>query len=120
MDHRGETEGRKEPVVLSLACFLFAHFKAHTTPEEAYRPMPYREQNPFPEDGHIEIFAFLACSVDDRVFVAVLIVDILFEDEGKEALPGGPGGVVEHREPVGEEYLAAVSIEKSEINFSKN
>ena len=49
-----------------------------------------REENPPPKDLKVKIDAFLACLVDLRVPVHVLVIDILLKRVGKETSPGGP------------------------------
>ena len=47
--------------------------------EIAGRSMPDRKDDPFPEDLEIEVYSFLAGLVHLWIFVAVLVVDVLFE-----------------------------------------
>jgi hypothetical protein len=82
--------------------------------------MPYREDNPSPKDHIAEINPLLACFIHHRVLEGVVIIDILLEHKGKETLPGGPHGVVEHRKPVGKVDLPAVAVVESKVNFSEN
>jgi len=74
--------------------------------EVACCSVPDGEDNPLPKDLEVEVGAFLAGLVDLRVLVNVLVVDVLLDGIGEEASPGGPKGVVEGLEPVGEEDLA--------------
>ena len=47
--------------------------------EIAGRSVPNRKDDPFPEDLEIEVYSFLAGLVHLWIFVAVLVVDVLFE-----------------------------------------
>ena len=90
--------------------------------------MPYSEQNPSPKGGKWKIESFLASLIDLRVFIDVLIVDVLlslitkkdaylFKSKGKKARPTSPNSIIQHGKPISEKDLTRVPIEKSEVDF---
>lgn len=82
--------------------------------------MHYRVEKPSSENFFVEIEVFLACLVNRWIFQSILLVDILFESESKETLPGSPGCIIEHGEPISEENLSRVATINSEINLCKD
>jgi hypothetical protein len=82
--------------------------------------MPNGKNHPPPEYFEIEIGLFLPCSIDDRVFVHVLIIDILFKSISKQTRPRGPHSIVKSLKPICKEYLARKSVFKRKVNLSEH
>jgi len=68
----------------------------------------------------VEIIMLLPCFVDGWIFEGVLFVEVLLENEDKEARPGSPKGVVKERKPVSEENLSTVATVYSKIDLSED
>ena len=88
--------------------------------KESDTTMPKRKHDPAPKDIKGEVQLLLTGLVYYWEMNSHIVVYILFKYKGKETMPTGPEGIIEHGKPVGEKDLGWESIVKGKVKLSKH
>ncbi len=80
----------------------------------------YGKGNPFPEDFEVEEVTFWPCGIKLRTVERIFETHVSFKDVSEDAGPRRPNSIVEHWQPICEEYLARVAIDEGEVKLAKH
>jgi len=67
VNNNSERTARIEPMTLSSSRAIHDSLSKHDRSEERAESMPKSQNNPFPEDPHVEVFVLLTSSIEDWV-----------------------------------------------------
>jgi hypothetical protein len=76
--------------------------------------------HPPPEDLEVEVKLDLSRLIEDRIVEGLNVVYVSLHDVGENARPGGPEGVIKHREPVRKVNLPGVTVVKREPHLAED
>ncbi len=109
-----------EPVGTCLAISAYWAIPSDNGSQKADTSMPDCESYLPPEDCEGEVPTFLTSFVYQWVLVAMVIINVLFNQKSKNTLPRSEYCIVEHWQPVWEENLPTKSICECEVYLSEH